>query len=138
MTRCPYHHAGGLVRSPAGFLAAGGALAGALVLNVDGGEPERLDDRVVGWEVAAGLDDLAKLVVQRLDGYLELWRQPKLWPAAFRRGQCHRRDARGLILAVSASLIVTCSGPNLVTISYQGGPGANLNIFEALHGWLDP
>jgi Lon-like protease len=26
---------------------------------------------------------------------------------------------------------------NMVTISYQGGPGANLNIFEALRGWLD-
>jgi PDZ domain-containing protein len=26
---------------------------------------------------------------------------------------------------------------NLVTISYQGGPGANMNIFEALRGWLD-
>ena len=24
-----------------------------------------------------------------------------------------------------------------MTISYQGGPGANLNIFEALRGWLD-
>ena len=27
---------------------------------------------------------------------------------------------------------------NLVTISYQGGPGANLNVFEALRAWLDP
>jgi Lon-like protease len=27
---------------------------------------------------------------------------------------------------------------NMLTISYQGGPGANLNIFEALRGWLDP
>jgi PDZ domain-containing protein len=26
---------------------------------------------------------------------------------------------------------------NLVTISYQGGPGANMNIFQALRGWLD-
>jgi Lon-like protease len=27
---------------------------------------------------------------------------------------------------------------NLVTISYQGGPGANLNIFQALRAWLSP
>jgi len=27
---------------------------------------------------------------------------------------------------------------NLVTISYQGGPGSNLNLFQALRGWLDP
>ena len=26
---------------------------------------------------------------------------------------------------------------NLVTISYQGGPGSNMNIFQALQGWLD-
>ena len=27
---------------------------------------------------------------------------------------------------------------NMVTISYEGGPGTNLNIFEALRAWLDP
>ena len=27
---------------------------------------------------------------------------------------------------------------NMVTVSYQGGPGANLNIFQALRAWLDP
>ncbi len=27
---------------------------------------------------------------------------------------------------------------NMVTISYQGGPGVNLNIFQALRAWLDP
>jgi PDZ domain-containing protein len=27
---------------------------------------------------------------------------------------------------------------NLVTISYQGGPGSNLNVFQALRAWLDP
>jgi Lon-like protease len=27
---------------------------------------------------------------------------------------------------------------NMVTVSYQGGPGMNLNIFKALRGWLDP
>jgi len=60
-------HAGGLVGPPAGLLAAGGPLAGSLVLDVDDGEPEQLDDGVVGREVAAGLGDLAELVVQRLD-----------------------------------------------------------------------
>jgi PDZ domain-containing protein len=27
---------------------------------------------------------------------------------------------------------------NMVTISYEGGPGVNLNVFEALRAWLDP
>jgi PDZ domain-containing protein len=27
---------------------------------------------------------------------------------------------------------------NLVTISYQGGPGSNLNVFQALRAWLAP
>ena len=27
---------------------------------------------------------------------------------------------------------------NMVTISYEGGPGTNLNIFQALRAWLDP
>jgi Lon-like protease len=27
---------------------------------------------------------------------------------------------------------------NMVTVSYQGGPGANLNIFSALAAWLNP
>jgi PDZ domain-containing protein len=27
---------------------------------------------------------------------------------------------------------------NMVTISYEGGPGSNLNVFEALRAWLDP
>jgi PDZ domain-containing protein len=27
---------------------------------------------------------------------------------------------------------------NMVTVSYQGGPGANLNIFQALRAWIDP
>jgi PDZ domain-containing protein len=31
----------------------------------------------------------------------------------------------------------TTGNLNLVTISYQGGPGANMNIFQALQGWLD-
>ena len=27
---------------------------------------------------------------------------------------------------------------NMVTVSYQGGPGSNMNIFQALRAWLDP
>jgi Lon-like protease len=27
---------------------------------------------------------------------------------------------------------------NLVTVSYQGGPGTDMNIFQALRAWLDP
>ena len=55
--------------SDRGFLAAGGALAGSFVLDVDDGEPEQLDDGVVGREVVAGLGDLAELVVQRLESF---------------------------------------------------------------------
>jgi Lon-like protease len=32
----------------------------------------------------------------------------------------------------------TSGNLNLVTISLQGGPGVNLNIFQALRAWLDP
>ena len=59
--------AGGLVGPLAGLLAAGLALAGPLVLDVDDGEPQQLDDGVVAGEVASCLGDLAELVVQRLD-----------------------------------------------------------------------
>src|SRR5215471_5276385 len=27
---------------------------------------------------------------------------------------------------------------NMVTVSYSGGPGVNLNIFQALQAWLSP
>jgi len=68
----------GLVVAFAVLVAAGLALAGALVLDVDDGEPEQLDGGVVGREVAPGPGDLAELVVQGLDAYLELSRQPRL------------------------------------------------------------
>jgi hypothetical protein len=45
----------------------GGAFAGALVFDVADGQPQQLDDGVVAGEVAAVLDDLAELVIQRLD-----------------------------------------------------------------------
>jgi PDZ domain-containing protein len=32
----------------------------------------------------------------------------------------------------------TTGNLNLVTVSYQGGPGSNMNIFQALRGWLSP
>ena len=57
----------GLVAALAGFGPACGAFAGPLVLDVDDRQPEQLDDGVVAGEVAAGLGDLAELVVQRLD-----------------------------------------------------------------------
>ncbi len=47
----------------------------------------------------------------------------------------------------SGAPLISISGPktyptsgnlNLVTVSYQGGPGANLNIFQALRAWLEP
>jgi len=59
--------AGGLVGTLAGPGAAGLAFAGALVLDVDDGQPQQLDHGVVVREVTAGLGDLAELVVQRLD-----------------------------------------------------------------------
>ncbi|HEY0934485.1 MAG TPA: PDZ domain-containing protein [Trebonia sp.] len=31
----------------------------------------------------------------------------------------------------------TTGNLNLVTISYEGGPGSHMNVFEALRGWLD-
>ena len=42
-----------------------------LVLDVDDGQPDQLDDRVVGRELPPILDDLADLVIERLDRYLE-------------------------------------------------------------------
>jgi PDZ domain-containing protein len=32
----------------------------------------------------------------------------------------------------------TSGNLNMVTVSYEGGPGANMNIFQALRAWLDP
>ncbi len=32
----------------------------------------------------------------------------------------------------------TTGNLNLVTVSYQGGPGSSMNIFQALRAWLDP
>ena len=48
-----------------------GAGSGAFVFDVADGQPEQLDRGVVVREVPPILDDLAELVVQALDGYLE-------------------------------------------------------------------
>jgi PDZ domain-containing protein len=32
----------------------------------------------------------------------------------------------------------TSGNLNMVTVSYEGGPGSNMNIFQALRAWLDP
>jgi hypothetical protein len=57
----PFDEAGGLVAAFPGLLAA------RLVLDVDDGQPQQLDHSVVTRLVAAGLGDLAELVIQRLD-----------------------------------------------------------------------
>ena len=41
-------------------------VSGSLVLDVADRQPEQLDDRIIGGEVATVLDDLPQLVVQRL------------------------------------------------------------------------
>jgi hypothetical protein len=73
MTRCPSTRRAGLVGALAGGLAAGVALADALVLDVDDGQPQQLDHGVIAREVAAGLGDLAELVDQRLALVGVLW-----------------------------------------------------------------
>ena len=59
----------GLAFGPAGFF---GPFSGSFVFDVFDRQPEQFDHGVVGGEVAAVLDDLAELVVQRLDRYLKL------------------------------------------------------------------
>jgi PDZ domain-containing protein len=50
------------------------------------------------------------------------------------------RDSSGQpLITVSGHASYPTSGHlNMVTVSYQGGPGANLNIFTALAAWLNP
>jgi Lon-like protease len=43
-----------------------------------------------------------------------------------------------LITIVGRHTYPTSGNLNLVTISEQGGPGVNLNVFQALRAWLDP
>jgi PDZ domain-containing protein len=48
------------------------------------------------------------------------------------------KDSAGqpLITVTGHQTYSTSGNLNMVTISYQGGPGAHLNIFQALRGWL--
>jgi PDZ domain-containing protein len=50
------------------------------------------------------------------------------------------KDSSGqpLITIIGPKTYPTVGHLNMVTVSYQGGPGANLNIFQALRAWLDP
>jgi PDZ domain-containing protein len=50
------------------------------------------------------------------------------------------KDSSGQpLIAITGHPTYTTKGNlNLVTISYQGGPGSNLNLFQAVRAWLDP
>ncbi len=50
------------------------------------------------------------------------------------------KDSAGKpLIAIAGHQVYPASGHlNLVTVSYQGGPGADLNVFQALRAWLDP
>jgi PDZ domain-containing protein len=49
------------------------------------------------------------------------------------------KDSSGqpLITITGHPTFPTTGNLNMVTVSYQGGPGSNLNIFQALRAWLD-
>src|ERR1700678_3298221 len=43
------------------------------------------------------------------------------------------------LITISGHQTYSTSGHlNMVTVSYEGGPGSNMNIFQALRAWLDP
>jgi Lon-like protease len=50
------------------------------------------------------------------------------------------KDSSGqpLIAITGRQTYPTSGNLNMVTISYEGGPGVTLNVFEALRAWLDP
>ena len=50
------------------------------------------------------------------------------------------KDSSGQpLISVTGHPTYSTSGHlNLVTISYEGGPGSNMSIFQALRAWLDP
>src|ERR1700734_3321238 len=50
------------------------------------------------------------------------------------------KDSSGQpLISISGHLTYPTSGHlNMVTVSYEGGPGSNMNIFQALRAWLDP
>src|SRR6516164_9008243 len=49
------------------------------------------------------------------------------------------KDASGhsLITIAGHRTYATSGNLNMVTVSYQGGPGDNLNIFQALRAWMN-
>jgi Lon-like protease len=50
------------------------------------------------------------------------------------------KDSKGNpLITISGHATFPAAGHlNMVTVSYEGGPGTNLNIFQALRAWLDP
>ena len=50
------------------------------------------------------------------------------------------KDSKGapLITVIGQKTYPAAGHLNMVTVSYEGGPGSNLNIFQALRAWLDP
>src|SRR5947209_2719189 len=50
------------------------------------------------------------------------------------------KDAKGApLITISGHETFPAAGHlNMVTVSYEGGPGSNLNIFQSLRAWLDP
>lgn len=50
------------------------------------------------------------------------------------------KDSSGqpLITITGRTTYPTTGHLNMVTITYQGGPGSDLNVYEALRAWLDP
>ena len=61
---------GGGFAGAAGLAFLAGPFAGAFVFDVADGQPQKLDDGVVAGEVPPVFDDLAELVVQRLEALL--------------------------------------------------------------------
>jgi Lon-like protease len=47
-------------------------------------------------------------------------------------------SGKPLITITGHQTYPTTGNLNLVTVSYEGGPGSNMNIFQALRAWLDP
>src|ERR1700757_1469831 len=50
------------------------------------------------------------------------------------------KDSSGApLISISGHPTYSTSGHlNMVTVSYQGGPGSNMNIFQTLRAWLQP
>ena len=63
------------------------AFAGAFVFDVADRQPQQLDYRVIGREMAAVLCDFAQLVVQRFDGVGRVLRARPDGPTAYHRSK---------------------------------------------------